>query len=186
MKLIVGLGNPGAKYKNTRHNMGYMVVDEFISSLGLTFDRAGFNASYVIFKVEGENIIVLKPETYMNLSGESVKAVVDYFNIPLEDIIIIYDDMDLNVGTLRIKEKGSSGGQKGMQSIIEKLKSEEIKRIRVGIGKPEFGAIDYVLGKISKEDIEKTNETIKRASNALKEYLKNGFKMMVSKYSGGN
>lgn len=185
MKLIVGLGNPGNKYKDTRHNMGYMVVDLFADDLGLVFDCHDFDGVYLISQYFNEKFILLKPETFMNLSGVSVKKVADYFKIPLEDILIIYDDMALPPGTLRIKAKGSSGGQKGMQNIIDNFNSEEIKRIRIGIGEPSFSGVDYVLSKHLKEEMPLINEALHRAKDGLKIYLKEGFDLMVSKCSGG-
>ena len=147
MKLIVGLGNPGKEYEHTRHNMGYDVVDLFASSLGFDIDKVGFKGLYTKVKYFNEDIILLKPTTYMNLSGDSIVLLKNYFKIDIEDIIIIYDDMDTKVGNIRLKIKGSSGGHNGIKSIIANLKTEEFKRIRVGIGKPVFNIIDYSFSK---------------------------------------
>lgn len=185
MKLIVGLGNPGKKYEQTRHNMGYRVIDEFADSMGLAFDRSGFNGEYTIFKQNEENIILLKPTTFMNLSGTSVREIKNYFHIDTSDILVVYDDMALKPGIIRIKEKGSSGGQKGIQNIIDNLQTEEIKRIRIGIGEPPFDGVDYVLSKPSKEEEILIKEAISRAALAIKEYIKYGISAAISKYSGG-
>lgn len=185
MKLIVGLGNPGKKYENTRHNMGYRVIDKFADLLGLTFDRSGFSGDYTIYKNGDENIILLKPTTFMNLSGNSVREIKNYFHIDTKDILVVYDDMALNPGIIRIKEKGSSGGQKGIQNIIDNLQTEEIKRIRIGIGEPPFDGVDYVLSRPSKEEEILIDEATSRAALAIKEFIKYGLSAAISKYSGG-
>ena len=147
MKLVVGLGNPGKKYEKTRHNMGFMVVDEFCDIAQIDCDKEVFNGLMGRAKLFDDDIIFFKPTTYMNLSGNAVIQVVNYFKIELEDIIVIYDDMALPPGVIRLRESGSSGGQKGMQNIIDVLKSDQIKRIRIGIGEPKYDGIDHVLGK---------------------------------------
>lgn len=185
MKLIVGLGNPGQKYSMTRHNMGYRVLDLLADDFGVCFDREDFRASYTIIKFKGENIILFKPITFMNLSGEAVTLVMNYFHIGIKDLLVIYDDMALSPGVIRLKEKGSSGGQKGMQNIIDHLKTEEIKRIRIGIGEPTYDAIDYVLSRPSKEEEPLIEETLHRSVEAVKEFLKNGFLSATSRFSGG-
>ena len=138
MKLIVGLGNPGKKYEKTRHNMGFLCIDNFADQAKIDFDKEGFKGIYGRGNVFGNEIILLKPTTFMNLSGESVYAIVSYFKINIDDIIVIYDDMALKPGSVRLREKGSSGGQKGIQNIIDLLKTDEIKRIRIGTGEPSF------------------------------------------------
>lgn len=175
MKLIVGLGNPGKKYEHTRHNMGFDVIDLFSDLSQIDVDKNVFHGLSGRGDVFGEDVILFKPQTFMNLSGTAVREVVSYFKIPLDDVIIIFDDMALNPGRIRLRESGSSGGHKGMQNIIEQLGSEEIKRIRVGIGEPmENDNIDYVLSKPTKEERELIDEAIKDAVEALKEILKSG------------
>ena len=183
MKLIVGLGNPGKKYEHTRHNMGFDVVDLFADLAYIDVSKDAFKGLVGRGKVYDEDIYILKPQTFMNLSGESVREIVSYFKIDLKDIIVIYDDMALPVGSIRLRENGSSGGHKGMQNIIEHLSSEEIKRIRIGIGEPTFDTVDYVLSKPSKEEQEKIDESIKRAVEALKEALKSNFEKAMSLYN---
>ena len=186
MKLIVGLGNPGKEYEHTRHNMGYDVVDLFASSLCFDIDKVGFKGLYTKVKYFNEDIILLKPTTYMNLSGDSIVLLKNYFKIDIEDIIIIYDDMDTKVGNIRLKIKGSSGGHNGIKSIIANLKTEEFKRIRVGIGKPVFNIIDYVLGKPSSEEQELINKALQDAVDALKISIKESFNKAMTIYNKEN
>ncbi len=183
MKLIVGLGNPGKKYEHTRHNMGFDVVDLFSELAKIDIDKEAFKGLVGRGKVFEEDIYLLKPQTYMNLSGESVRELVSYFKIPTEDIIVIYDDLDLEPGKIRLRLSGSSGGHKGIQNIIDNLGTEEIKRIRIGIGKPTFDTIDYVLGKPLKEERPLIDEAINKAVDALKEILKNNFDSAMNKYN---
>ena len=183
MKLIVGLGNPGKKYEHTRHNMGFDVVDLFSELAQIDIDKEAFKGLVGRGKVFDEDIYILKPQTYMNLSGESVREIVNYFKIDLQDIIVIYDDMALEPGKIRLRAAGSSGGHKGMQNIIEQLGSEDIKRIRIGIGEPEFDTIDYVLSKPLKEERPLIDEAIKNAVDALKEALKENFDKAMTYYN---
>ena len=183
MKLIVGLGNPGKKYEHTRHNMGFDVVDLFADLAYIDVSKDAFKGLVGRGKVYDEDIYILKPQTFMNLSGESVREIVSYFKIDLKDIIVIYDDMALPVGSIRLRENGSSGGHKGMQNIIEHLGTEDIKRIRIGIGEPVYDTIDYVLSKPLKEEMPLIEEAIKEASEALKDILKNNFEKAMTKHN---
>ena len=183
MKLIVGLGNPGKKYEKTRHNMGFNVVDLFSDVTGIDIDKEAFSGLLGRGKFLTEDVIILKPQTFMNLSGHSVQQVAHFFKVDLEDIIIVYDDMALPPGTMRMRLSGSSGGQKGMQNIIEMMGSEEIKRIRIGIGEPEFDSVDYVLSKPLKEEQELIDEAIARAVDALKETIRSSFQKAMSLYN---
>ena len=183
MKLIVGLGNPGKKYEHTRHNMGFDVVDLFSELAQIDIDKDAFKGLVGRGKVFDEDVYLLKPQTFMNLSGESVREIVSYFKIPKEDIIVIYDDLDLEPGKIRLRLSGSSGGHRGIQNIIEQLGTENIKRIRIGIGKPTYDTIDYVLGKPLKEEQALIDEAIKKAVDALKEILKNNFDSAMNKYN---
>lgn len=183
MKLIVGLGNPGKKYEHTRHNMGFDVIDLFSELAQIDIDKDAFKGLVGRGKVFNEDVYLLKPQTFMNLSGESVREIVSYFKIPKEDIIVIYDDLDLEPGKIRLRLSGSSGGHRGIQNIIEQLGTENIKRIRIGIGKPTYDTIDYVLGKPLKEEQVLIDEAIKKAVDALKEILKNNFDSAMNKYN---
>ncbi len=181
MRLIVGLGNPGREYEGTRHNSGFAVIDLLAEELKLTIDTKKFKGRYGRY---GDTII-LKPETYMNLSGECVLAFVNYFRIDIDNIIVVYDDMDLPVGKIRIRENGSSAGQKGMQNIIDLLHTKNIKRIRVGIGNhKDIDTKDFVLGKIAKEDSELYEEALKKARDALVFSLDHDFKDVMNRFNG--
>ena len=183
MKLIVGLGNPGSKYEHTRHNMGFDVIDLFSDLSKIDIDKETFKGVLGRGKVFDEDVILLKPLTFMNLSGESVQLVVNYFKIPIEDVLVIYDDMALAPGTIRLRSNGSSGGHKGMQNIIEKLHTENIKRIRIGIGEPTYDTIDFVLTKPNKEEKPLIDEAIVRATEAIKVYLNKNFETAMSQYN---
>lgn len=168
MKLIVGLGNPGKKYENTRHNTGFAVIDKTLAKLNVELDKNKFNADYTMINRNGEKIYILKPLTYMNLSGEAIVPFMKYFGIEPEDLVVVHDDLDLPVGKIRLRQSGSCGGQNGMRNIIDLLGDSNIKRIRVGIGKdPLIPVVDYVLGKTKKEDLEVYNQALDKASDAL-------------------
>ena len=183
MKLIVGLGNPGKKYEHTRHNMGFDAVDLFADLAQIDVDKESFKGLVGRGKVFGQDVMLLKPQTYMNLSGESVSELVRYFKIETEDIVVVYDDMALEPGRIRLRPSGSSGGHKGMQDIIDHLGTDAIKRIRIGIGEPSFDAIDYVLGKPTKDEQVLIDDAIKEAVEALKTYLKNNFEVAMNRFN---
>lgn len=185
MKLIVGLGNPGKEYARTRHNCGFRVIDAFADATSVDIDKEDFRGVYGRFKYEGEDIILFKPLTMMNLSGTAVYDIVKFFKIHREDIVIVYDDMALEPGTLRLRASGSSGGQKGMENIIKCLATENIKRIRVGIGEPKYDPIKHVLGEPTGEDKVKIDSAIDRATKAIREFLINDFQNAMSKFNGG-
>jgi PTH1 family peptidyl-tRNA hydrolase len=163
--------------------MGFDVVDLFSELAQIDIDKEAFKGLVGRGKVFDEDVYLLKPQTFMNLSGESVREIVSYFKIPKEDIIVIYDDLDLEPGKIRLRLSGSSGGHRGIQNIIEQLGTENIKRIRIGIGKPTYDTIDYVLGKPLKEEQVLIDEAIKKAVDALKEILKNNFDSAMNKYN---
>ena len=184
MKLIVGLGNPGKHYEKTRHNAGFMVMDKLADKLGVKLDQNKFKGLYTQTFVSGSKVLLLKPQTFMNNSGESVQAIADYFNIDRSEILIIYDDLDLPVGKLRLREKGSAGGQNGVKSILRYMGSQEIARIRVGIGKDlQIPTVDYVLGKVNKEDIDLFQETLNTAADAAIASINEEFNMVMAKYN---
>ncbi|MFT8347724.1 aminoacyl-tRNA hydrolase [Clostridium saccharoperbutylacetonicum] len=184
MFLIVGLGNPGKEYEDTRHNIGFKVVDNIAKEYNIPINRQKFKGIYGEGFINGEKVILLKPTTYMNLSGESVREVVNFYNIENDEILIIYDDISLDVGKLRIREKGSAGGHNGIKSIIAHLGSEVFSRIKIGVGQPNSDLVKYVLGKFSKEEMVALDESIEAATNATAEIIKNDVKTAMNQFNG--
>ena len=185
MRLIVGLGNPGKKYEQTRHHVGFLVVDELLKELNLSLDQEGFKSFYTTYFYKGEKIIICKPQTYMNLSGEAVSELVSYYKISHEDIVVIYDDLDLPMGKLRLRTSGSSGGHNGIKNIINLLGDQNIKRIRIGISRDDkYDVKDYVLSKISGDDLKLFNEAKEKAAKALLYWLdETDFNKVMSKFN---
>jgi PTH1 family peptidyl-tRNA hydrolase len=186
MKLFVGLGNYGSEYEGTRHNMGFKTIDKFADLTRASFDREGFKGLYGILKnpAFADVLILCKPQTYMNLSGTCVRPLADYFKIPLEDIVVVYDDMALPEGTIRLRENGTSGGHKGIQNIIDQYGTDQVRRIRVGIGEPPHNnPIDYVLGKPQGESLALIEDATDRAAKALKDIEEKGFAHAMSIYN---
>ena len=187
MKLIAGLGNPGKEYQNTRHNSGFMAVDLLAEKLGTSISTNKFNALIAQTRIEGQAVLLMKPLTYMNESGSAVSQAVSYYKIEPEDILILHDDMDLPVGSLRIRKKGSAGGQKGMKSIISCLNTDEIARIRIGVGHSEKGnhkvVPDWVLSPVSKADREAFDTVLKAASEAAYAWVYKDMDKVMSEYN---
>lgn len=186
VKLIIGLGNPGKPYEHTRHNIGFDVIDELANRWNAPLNQSKFNGMYAsVHRPEGK-VILLKPLTYMNLSGESVRPLMDYFDIDLEDIIVIYDDLDLETGKLRLRAKGSAGGHNGIKSLIQHLGTQEFNRIRVGVNRPPAGmkVADYVLSKFSKEDQPVVKEAIDKSCDAVEMALKKPFLEVMNQFNG--
>lgn len=175
MKLIFGLGNPGDKYKNTKHNIGFVVVDHLAKSLELKFNQTKFKSLYAEGRIGTEKIILVKPQTFMNLSGESVQPWLDFYKLSPEDLLIIYDDMDLNAGKIRLRLKGGSGGHNGIKSIIKNLGGKEFNRLRVGIGRPysEQSVISHVLSQFPKEELGNVENAICDSTDAIKYWANN-------------
>lgn len=172
MKLIVGLGNPGVEYEKTRHNMGFMLLDRLAEDVGPVTFKEGFKGTYAKGTLKGESFYMLKPLTYMNLSGESVQEFASYFKIPTDEIVVLVDDMALEPGRFRIRANGSSGGQKGLQNVIDLLHTDQIKRIRIGTGEPVHKHdIDYVLTVPPKEEMSLIDAALDEALMALKYYI---------------
>lgn len=182
MKLVVGLGNPGKEYENTRHNCGFRAIDFYVEKNNLAMKKK-FNGLYAEHVINNEKIILLKPQTFMNLSGNSVQAFANYYNIHIDDILVIYDDVDFEVGKFKIKRGGSSAGHNGIKDIINKLKTEQIQRIRVGISKNNIELMNYVLGKFSKEDNEKINSVVEEISNIIEDFSKYNIDTLMDKYN---
>lgn len=185
MKLIVGLGNIGKKYKNTRHNVGFMMVDNYAAQNGLKFKiNKDFNASIAVTKINDEMIVLMKPLTYMNLSGNAVVKVRNYYKIDNEDVLIIHDDMDLDIGRCRFRIKGSSGGHNGLKSIFSCLGSTEIKRFKIGISAPDKDeVVDYVLGVFSKMEYHEIEGIIEECSAIINDFCTKDFDTLMARYN---
>ncbi len=185
MKLIVGLGNPGLRYKKTRHNIGFMFADELVKQNKEKFSlNKPLKSEIATIMINNEKVLVMKPQTYMNLSGEAVNLVSKYFGIDMDDILVVYDDFDLPLGKIRIRPNGSAGGQKGMKNIIETLKTTEVKRLRIGINQNgSLDAIDYVLGKFSKEDGITISFVLEKANEIIATYLTQTFENFMNRYN---
>ena len=181
MKMVVGLGNPGKEYDGTRHNVGFMLLDSF--ELQFTNEKK-FNAYIVIKTINDEKVIFVKPQTFMNNSGFSVSKIADYYNINSQDILVIHDDMDLELGSFKIKAHGSSGGHNGIKSIIESLKTDEFCRLKVGIDHPSYDTIDYVLGKFSKSEFNKLASNFILYKEIVDNFLIHDSNYLMNRYNG--
>lgn len=173
MKMIVGLGNPGHKYEGSKHNIGFATIDYILDQLNIEMTDQKFQADYTIYHNDSKKVLFVKPFTYMNLSGEAVLPLMSYYGIGMDDLLIIYDDLDLDIGKLRLREKGGSGGHNGLKSINQMLGSQEYKRIRIGIGRPDPGwnVVDHVLAPFKKVDVSVINEAIDTASRATIDWI---------------
>lgn len=185
MYLIVGLGNPEEDYSNTRHNMGFDTVNKLAQQYQIDVNKKKFKGLYGTGLIENEKVIILKPQTFMNLSGESIREVVEYYKIDIDKIIIIYDDMDIELGTVKIRKTGGPGGHNGMKSVEQNLEGRNYSRIRVGIGKPEHkdDFINYVIGPIPEKDKKILDESTTRAKEAIIEIIKNGVDNAMNKFN---
>ncbi len=185
MYLIVGLGNPEPEYSKTRHNMGFDVINKIASKYEIEMARNKFNGIYGSGIIEGEKVILLKPQTFMNLSGQSIKLFVDFYKVPLKNVLVIYDDMDVEVGKIKVRKKGGPGTHNGAKSVVHELASEEFSRIRVGIGKPinEYDAINYVIGKLEEEQYNALEKGINKAVEAISDYILKGIDIAMNKYN---
>lgn len=187
MKMVVGLGNPGDEFVNTRHNIGFMIVDYYLKKLNINKMSKKFNGLYVKWTYKGENFILLKPLSYMNLSGPVVKRYADYFKIKSEDILVIHDDLDLPIGKIKLKIKGSSGGHNGIKSIIDSLNTELFPRFKIGIDKNSLiSTKDYVLGRFKDKDLEVIEKIYSFSSDIINDFIINDFDKIMSKYNGAN
>lgn len=186
MKIVVGLGNPGSKYKETRHNVGYDVIEALVERHAFgARAKSKFNANMHEVMIGSTKAVLLSPLTYMNLSGQSVRAAVDFFKLDLEDLMVICDDLNLDLGRMRIRPKGSAGGQNGIKDIINRLGSQEFPRLRVGIGRPpaNWDAADYVLGKFEEHDRVVIGDTVKQAAKACEFWIENGIQATMNQFN---
>lgn len=185
VKCIVGLGNPGKQYEHTRHNIGFEVIDELSTRLNIPLNQAKFKGMYGIGFAGKEKVLLLKPLTYMNLSGESIRAVIDFYQIDLEDLLVIYDDLDLPVGKIRLRQKGSPGGHNGIKSTVAHLGTQEFNRIRIGIDRPEPGVPvpDYVLGKFRPDENVAMTLAVKKSVDACEAWFDKPFLQVMNEYN---
>ncbi len=183
MKLIVGLGNPGKKYEKTRHNCGYNAINFYADQNKLSFKKK-FNAEYAETTIGNEKVVLVKPTTFMNLSGNAVIEFVNFYKIEPKDTLIIYDDKNFETGKFKIKRKGSDGGHNGIKNIISVLHTEEIPRIKIGISNNQGDLVDYVLGTFSKSDQEKLNNLYPTISNIIEDFCKISIDELMNKYNG--
>ena len=184
--IIVGLGNPGQKYEKTRHNMGFLVADLLAEKLNVQLNKVKFKAAYNIMEFGGEKCLVMKPQTYMNLSGEAVREAAQFYKVPADHVLVIYDDVSLPVGKLRIRPNGSAGGHNGIKSIISLLGTQEFPRIKVGVAAPEGGGaemVDWVLGVPSQAERKILAETFEKAVDAAECIVRNGYQKAMNQFN---
>jgi peptidyl-tRNA hydrolase, PTH1 family len=185
VKLIVGLGNPGREYRWTRHNMGFLLIDELAGKNGISLSRRGLKAVYGRGRIAGEEVILAKPQTFMNLSGEAVQRLLHFFKVPAEDLIVIQDDLDLPWGTVRIRLRGGSGGHRGIQSIREAIGRDEFTRVKIGIGRPATShrdPADYVLDALEEAEREEVRGFLKRSADAVEILLAEGPQKAMNRF----
>lgn len=186
MYLIVGLGNPGKQYEMTRHNIGFHTIDYIADTNKVKINKLKYKALYGEAVIGGEKVYIVKPQTYMNLSGDSVIEFANFYKIPPENIIVINDDISLDTGRIRVRAKGSAGGHNGLKSIIYQLKSDNFPRVKIGVGAPkheEYDLADFVLGRFTKEEIPVMEAAILKASKAVEEIIRNGPQSAMNKYN---
>ncbi|MCX7746273.1 MAG: aminoacyl-tRNA hydrolase [Clostridia bacterium] len=183
--IVIGLGNPGARYEYTRHNVGFIAVDLLAQKYGIKISKIKHKAILGEGSIEGAKVVLVKPQTYMNLSGESVREVLDWYKAPIKNVIIIYDDIDLAVGKIRIRPKGSSGTHNGMRSVLYQIQTDEFPRVRIGIGKPPEGwqLADFVLSKFTQEEKRSIEEGITNGAEAASAIIKSGIESAMNKYN---
>ncbi len=186
MYVIVGLGNPGKKYDGTRHNIGFEVIDYLSVKLDAPVNKIKHKALIGEGRLGTEKVILVKPQTYMNLSGESVMQVLSYYDVPMEKLIVVYDDIDTEPGKLRIRKKGSAGTHNGMRNIIFLSKNDQFPRVRIGIGRPQNGRdlADYVIGRFSKEESKMMISVVKNAGDAIETILTDGIDLAMNRFNG--
>lgn len=184
--LLIGLGNPGREYRDNRHNFGFMVIDRLIMRINAQGLKVQSKAIVTTGTYEGRRLILAKPQTYMNLSGQSIQGLANFYKVPVENILIAFDDLDLPYGTIRLRPGGGAGGQKGFASALEQLGTKEIARLRLGIGRPpgRMDPADYVLQNFSREEMKALSEIVDRAADAMLTFVVDGLNKAMNKYNG--
>ena len=185
MKCVIGLGNPGKKYETTRHNIGFMAIDELLKCHGEKLTQHKHKCDFTTLHLGGDKLLIVKPQTFMNLSGEGVRPLLDYFKISPEDTAVIYDDLDLPAGKIRLREKGGHGGHNGIRSLIDHLGTKDFKRIRIGIGRPQgqMAVVDYVLQSFSKMEIALIGEATQLAAEAAETFAISSFNEAMNTFN---
>lgn len=187
MKLVVGLGNPGKEYEKTRHNVGFMVLDALASHYNFSFTKNKFQGLYGETIINNEKVIFLKPQKYMNLSGEVIKSFLSFYKIDICDLLLFHDDLDLPCGKIRIKQKGSSGGHNGLKDIEKNIGTQEYNRVKIGIANnKDIDTKDYVLGNFSKDEMENINNSVKTSVKIFEDFLTNKIEYLMRKYNNNN
>ena len=185
--LLVGLGNPGDQYENTRHNVGFMVIEELADRANVPVQKLKYRALTNTATVGGQKVLIMKPITYMNLSGEAVRQAVDFYKVPADHVLVISDDTALAVGRLRIRKGGSAGGHNGLKNIIQHLGTDQFPRLRLGVGEkphPDYDLADWVLGKFQGEDKKAIDAAVKKAADAVECILSQGLDKGMNKFNG--
>lgn len=184
MYIIAGLGNPGRKYENTRHNMGFLTIDKIAEEFGIKVDKIKFKALVGEVNFSGQKVMLVKPQTYMNLSGQSVREIMNFYKLPIENLTVIYDDIDIPTGSVRIRKSGSAGTHNGMRDIIYNLADSGFPRIRIGIGSDRRGDLaDYVTGGFTKEEVPLLEDAVTRAAAAALSIVEDGIDRAMNKYN---
>lgn len=191
MYVIVGLGNPGLKYAKTRHNMGFMAIDRLAEIIGAKVNKLKFKSKVGDGNIAGHKVVLVKPQTYMNLSGHAVREIMDFYKVDHDHLIVIYDDLDIDTGSIRIRAKGSAGTHNGMKSIVGQLGYDDFPRIRVGIGNErqkerQGDTIGFVIGKVAKEDKKVLQDSIDRAAKSAISIIEEGVDRAMNRYNGNN
>lgn len=185
MYLIIGLGNPEEEYARTRHNMGFDTINKISEKYNIKVNKSKFNSIYGTGTIEGEKVILLKPQTYMNLSGTALRDFMNFYKLSSKDIVVIYDDLDIEPGIVKIRKKGGPGTHNGMKSVVNEIKTEDFSRIRIGIGNPEYknDLLNYILTRIPDEEYKILENSINNAAEAVGEIIKNGIDSAMNKYN---
>jgi len=187
MKLVVGLGNPGSKYDGTRHNIGFAVIDYLAAGAGVGVARSRFSGQIAEWRLDSETILLVKPDTYMNLSGQCVRQVIEFYKIPTPELLVICDDIALPLGKLRVRAKGSDGGQKGLRNITDQLGTPEFGRLRIGVGDPSgMDAADFVLSRFKPGERASVEEAIQSAGNGVMIWIRDGIEACKNRDNGGH